>query len=66
MAKSHGEEIAICFIIGLFMAILIGLLNTNHILIDKIIPLTISITEIQFIVILVWLLLGIIVWAFRA
>lgn len=66
MAKSHGEEIAIGFMIGLFTAILVGLLYSNHILIDKLLPYTISITEIQFIIIALWLIVGIIIWAFRA
>jgi hypothetical protein len=66
MAKSHGEEIAIGFMIGVFFAILFGLLYANNIFIDKIIPLTMSITEIQFILIIFWLLIGIIIWAFRA
>lgn len=66
MGHSHGEEIAIGFMIGLFTAILVGLLYANNILIDKLIPVTISITEIQFIIIALWLVVGIIIWAFRS
>lgn len=66
MAKSHGGEIAICFIIGVFFAIVVGTLYTNEVFIDKALPSTISITELQFVIILVWLMLGIIVWAFRS
>jgi hypothetical protein len=66
MAKSHGEEIAIGFMIGIFMAILLGGLYSNNIFIDKILPSTIGITEIQFIVIILWLIIGIIIWAFRS
>lgn len=35
MAKSHGEEIAIGFMIGIFFAILLGLLYSNNIFINK-------------------------------
>jgi len=66
MGKSHGEEIAICFMIGIFFAIFMGLLYANNIFIDKILPVTMTITEVQFIVILIWLLIGISIWAFRA
>lgn len=65
MAQSWGSEIGICFMIGLFIAISIGVLYSAGIIIDSILPTGVTITELQFLCIFLWTVLGIVIWGFR-
>lgn len=60
------ESVLICFFIGLGFAGLFGYWNTQGILIDEYIAGSVSITDLQTIVIFLWMVVGAIIGLFRS
>ena len=61
MGKSGKTSaiILLCGLIGVAFAILLQMLNTAEILVDEFITASLTLREVQFIVIFVWFLIGI-------
>jgi len=53
----------LCGIIGVIIAIIIQMLNTQGIIIDEFLTGTITLRELQAIIIILWLLMGVVVSA---
>jgi hypothetical protein len=64
MAKTL-ETILTCALIGVGFAGLLGFMNTNGILVDEYITATLTITDLQTVVILAWVFVGVIVGVVR-
>lgn len=49
----------LCGIIGILLAIMLQFLNDAEILVDEFITATLTIREVQYIVIIVWIIIGV-------
>ena len=61
MGKSGKTSaiILLCGLTGIALAILIQLLNTAEILVDEILTATLTLREVQLVIIIIWFLIGV-------
>jgi hypothetical protein len=56
--KKFVETVLFCLMIGVGFAGLIGYMNTNGIIVDEYITATLTITELQTAIVLIWAIVG--------